>query len=407
MYHNREIQKNRYIALCCSWLAIFSAYASVLCVSPILDVITQEFELTASRAGLLFGAPIITLGLVAFWGGTLGDRLGPRRTAGIGAVILSVSAFLRGISPNFVVLLLLNLSVGIGWGLVFPNLPKLVKLWFPAKMLGTATGIYSTGVFAGSTLALAITIPVISPLVGSWRGVYFVWGSIALVITLIWWFLAREPDSSFDGNMSSMNVAKGSIKVIFWNIHIWIVAIFFALAANATFYIIMGWFPTFFVQKGLTENTAGFLTSLVTITALPAVFLVPFASDRVGLRKPFLWISCLLAAIAFIGILYTPVILDAVLMGLLGITLTTTYVMSLFLPTELVNPVHAGTATGLVISVGYIGGALGPLFVGYLKDLTGTLLISIVMLGIIMIISMILAFFVPETGWRKKATIES
>lgn len=390
------------IILICSWLVIFAAYISVLCVSPVLNIITNELDLTSSQAGLLYSAPVITLAIFAFIGGFLGDNTGPRKIAGWGITLLTVSGILRGISPNFLILLLLNLIVGIGWGLVFPNLPKLVKLWFPDRLAGTATGIYSTGVFVGGSLALSLTIPLVLPLMGSWRGIFYFWGAIAGVITIMWWSLVKEPSSFRDKKTVSNQFSKSILIAVLKNKNIWIVAIYFAFAANITFYIITGWFPTFFIDKGISETGAGLLTSLITLAGLPAVFLIPFASDRLGLRKPFLWISCLIATLAFIGIIYTTFVLDFILMIVLGVTLTATYVMSLFIPLELVKPDHAGTASGVVISIGYIGGAMGPLIAGYLKDTTGTLVPSIIMLAILTFVSMILVSLIPETGFRTR-----
>jgi cyanate permease len=140
---------------------------------------------------------------------------------------------------------------------------------------------------------------------------------------------------------------------------------------------------------------------VLTFAGIPAVLVVPLASDRIGLRRPFLWTSCLVAAIAFLSIIYTPYALDAILMAVLGFTLTAAYVICLFLPLELVTPAHAGTASGVVISAGYIGGAVGPLIAGYLKDLGGTLKPSIVLLAGLMVVSIVLVLLIPETGWRR------
>jgi len=393
---------NKLITLICSWLVIFAAYISVLCVSPVLTLIVNELKLTSSQAGLLYSAPIITLAVFAFIGGFLGDNIGPRTVAGLGVTLLTISGILRGISPNFIILFLLNLIVGIGWGLVFPNLPKLVKLWFPDRLVGTATGIYSTGVFAGGTLALSLTIPVVLPLMGSWRGTFYFWGAIAGIITIIWWILVREPATFREKKTGSEQFSRSALIEVLKNKYIWLVAIYFAFAANMTFYIITGWFPTFFIDKGISEAGAGLLTSLTTMAGLPAVFLVPYASDKMGLRKPFLWISCLIAVLAFIGIIYSSYTMDFILMIILGITLTATYVMSLFLPLELVKPEHAGTASGVVISIGYIGGAMGPLIAGYLRDTAGSIVPSIIMLAVLTFISMILVFLIPETGYRAR-----
>lgn len=391
---------NKLITLICSWLVIFAAYISVLCVSPILNLIVTELGLTSSQAGLLYSAPVITLAIFAFIGGFLGDNIGPRIVAGLGVTLLTISGVLRAISPNFSILLILNLVVGIGWGLVFPNLPKLVKLWFPDRLVGTATGIYSTGVFVGGTLALSLTIPVVLPLMKSWRGTFYFWGAIAGVITIVWWILVREPASFREKRTGSSQFSMTTLIAVLKNKNIWLVALYFAFAANITFYVITGWFPTFFIEKGISEVNAGLLTSLTTIGGIPAVFLVPFASDRTGLRKPYLWISCLIAVLAFVGIIYTSYTLDIILMLILGATLTATYVMPLFLPLELVKPEYAGTASGVVISIGYIGGAMGPLIAGYLKDTTGTLVSSIIMLAVLTFISIIIVFFIPETGYR-------
>lgn len=396
------VARKKPIILMCSWLVIFGAYISVLCVSPVLNIIINEFNLTSSQAGFLYSAPVITLVIFAFIGGFLGDNIGPRKVAGLGITILSISGILRGISHNFLVLLLLNFIVGIGWGLIFPNLPKLVKLWFSDRFSGTATGIYSTGVFVGGTLALSLTVPVVLPLMGSWRGIFYFWGAISGLIAIIWWVLVREPSSFKDNKAISTRFSKRILIEILKNKYIWLVAIYFALAANVTFYIITGWFPTFFVDKGISEAGAGLLTSLTTLAGLPAVFLVPFASDRLGLRKPFLWISCLIATLGFVGIIFTSYTMDFIIMIVIGITITATYVMSLFLPLELVRPEYAGTASGVVISIGYIGGAMGPLIAGRIKDITGTLTPSIIMLAILTFISMILIFFIPETGFRNR-----
>jgi len=398
------IINKRIITLICAWLLIFAAYISVLCVSPVLYLIIGEFKLTASKAGLLFSAPVITLALVAFIGGVWGDILGPRKIAGIGAILTGLSSVLRGIAPNFLILLILNLIVGVGWGLIFPNLPKLIRLWFPNRIIGTATGIYSTGVFVGCTIALAITIPFIFPIFGSWRGVFYFWGAIVFIIAAIWWLVVREPDliEKKDNKLEQPYNLKLSLLTVIKNKNIWICAIFFALAANITFYIVTGWFPTFFIEKGFNTNSAGILTSIITFASIPAVFFIPFASDKVGLRKPFLWISSIIAAILFIATIFSSFAVDIIIMIFLGISLTASYVISLFLPLELVkSKENAGTASGLIISIGYIGGALGPLIAGFLKDIMGTLKPALIMLAVLMVISVVLVFLLPETGSKK------
>lgn len=400
----KENTSGRWVALACAWILVFFAYASVLCVSPILGRIIPALELTHTQAGILYSAPIITLAALAIPGGILADKIGVRKTAGIGATILGISAFLRGVPADFPILFMLNLMVGVGWGLEFPNLPKLVGSWFPSRSVGTATGMYSTGVFVGGALALAITIPLILPIFGDWRGVFYIWGIMSIIAAGVWWALAREPSN--EQTTSSISPPKRSSEVSFRtllkNKHIWIVAIVFCLSANVTFYTMGAWFPSFFVKKGVTEGIAALMMASTMMVGLPVSFLIPFISDKVGLRKPFIWICCLIGAVAFLIIIYTPPTFDWILVGVLGATITSTFVMGLIMPLDLVETKHVGMASGIVISVGYAGAALGPLLAGYFIDVSGTFVYSLIMLAIVMLISMGLVFTMPETGWKGK-----
>ena len=48
---------------------------------------------------------------------------------------------------------------GLGFGIMFPNLAKLVSVWFPQKEIGLATGVYMTGMSIGMSLGLATIVP--------------------------------------------------------------------------------------------------------------------------------------------------------------------------------------------------------------------------------------------------------
>ncbi|MEM2878898.1 MAG: MFS transporter [Candidatus Hadarchaeales archaeon] len=394
--YNKQMTGNitRWRTLACIWLLIFSVYASVLSTSVVLNEISQEIGLTASQAGLVLSAPLIMLAIFAFVGGLFGDRVGSKRTAGIGGIIFSVSSIMRGLSSDFFVLLAFSLLLGIGWGLVYPNLPKLVKAWF--GRVGTPTGIYSTGIFIGCTMGLAATPSLIHPYAGSWRGVFYIWGVMALLIALLWWVLAGEPS----GRKREVQTERHLEWGLFKNRHIWLVAIFFGLAGNMTFYVVSGWFPTFFMEKGISESASAFMTSLVTMVSIPSVFLIPFLSDRSGRRRPYMWVSCIVAAAAFAVMITGPQEFYWALMVIIGITLTATFIMGLILPVELVGEERGAAASGLVISIGYIIGALGPWIAGQLKEMTSSLSSSILMLVVVLIFSSGLVLALPETGRR-------
>ena len=52
-----------------------------------------------------------------------------------------------------------------GVSIMQPALPPLVRAWFPQR-IGFATAVYTNGLLIGETLAVALTIPLVLPLVG-------------------------------------------------------------------------------------------------------------------------------------------------------------------------------------------------------------------------------------------------
>lgn len=376
-----------------------------LAVSPILGEIKVDLQLTYAEAGLLFSFPIIMLAALAIPGGMLADKLGIRKAAGLGALIMGVGAFLRGASTDFLTLLAFTGIYGVGWGMGVTNLPKLVSGWFPAEFSGTATGIYSTGINTGATLTLAMTLPVVYPLVGSWRGTLYFWGVLALIAAALWWILVRDPPTSDPTRHENLAhvVGVGRLWAKVWrDRNIWVVAVMLFLH-NIAFYTLMGWFPTFLVLKGATAAIGAVITSIIMLVAIPTSMLFPTASDRLRLRKPFYWAAALIYAAIFYLTLFLPWGTAWVTAFILGVTMTSAWILCLILPLDLATERHVGVATGVVISIGYVGGLVGPWVAGYVMDLSGSFDSALYFLIIVTLISVAVCILgLPETGERRK-----
>jgi len=49
------------------------------------------------------------------------------------------------------------------------------------------------GVLGGVGIGLAITVPLLYPLTGSYHGVFDFWSILLLIIRILWWVMVREP----------------------------------------------------------------------------------------------------------------------------------------------------------------------------------------------------------------------
>jgi CP family cyanate transporter-like MFS transporter len=169
---------------------------------------------------------------------------------------------------------------------------------------------------------------------------------------------------------------------------------------NVHFYTWSAWTPSLLMMKGATPQLAGLIASSRGWASLPAMFLMPWFSYKVGLRKPFMWGSALLLAVASWAALSLPVPWGWPLMATVGITVGGTFSMILALPLEMLPKESVGAASGMVLSVGYIGGIAGPWLTGRILDSTGSLDAALVVLIATALIWVVIAFLIPETGTR-------
>jgi len=71
-------------------------------------------------------------------------------------------------------------------------MPPLVRAWVPNRII-FATAVYTNGLLIGEVLPVALTLPLVLPLVGSWRASFAVWGALCVVIAVIVFALAPRP----------------------------------------------------------------------------------------------------------------------------------------------------------------------------------------------------------------------
>jgi cyanate permease len=363
-------------------------------------ILKAELLLTHAQASLLFSAPWLMMAIAAIPAGLIADRMGVRKAAGIGIIIMVIGALLRSTATSYSSILAFTFIYGLGLGWTFPNLPKLVSAWAPREKAGIAMGIFTTGIMAGGAIALAITMPLIFPITNTFQGVFLIWSIPPIAAAILWWALVREPPRN---NLHDKPVSSSKdlfIKVL-RNKYLWLAAVILLL--NEFFFLNWtGWAPALLMLKGGTPETAGLLTSIALWIGIPTVLLMPRLAYKLGVRKPFIWLPSIIIAIVAWGAIYTDLSLMWLPIVLVGIADSTRIVILLALPVELMPEEEVGTASGLILSIGYLGGVIGPLIGGRIYDLTGSLDQSLIVLSGVTIALAVIAFKLPETGNKAK-----
>ena len=383
-----------------AWLMAFAMLAPIYCVPSMEHILRQELLLTHTQTILLYTAPLMMVVAAAIPGGFMADRIGIKKSAGISVIIIVVGTVLRGTVTSPSSLLAFTFIYGVGLGLLFPNLPKLVSIWVPREKAGIATGIFTTGILSATALPLAITMPVVFPITNTFQGVFSIWSIPPVIAAIVWWVWVKEPP---DNNISGEPLAKGSTSFhrILRNRNLWLVAILFLLH-DFYFTTWAGWTPTLMMLKGSTPGQAGLIASITIWVGIPTVFFVPRLANRLGLRKPFLWIPGIATAFIAWGVIQADLSASWLLMALAGFFLETRFVTIMALPVEIMSKEEVGIAGGLVLSVGFIGGVSGSLIAGRILDLSGSLDRALLILIGVSIAATAVAFRLPETGPRAR-----
>jgi len=369
-------------------LTAFGMWAPLFAVPPMEGILSRALSLTHFQAGILFSGPILMLALAAIPAGLLSDVIGVKKTAGIGLILIFTGAF--------------SLVYGAGMGFIFPNLPKLAMLYAPPGQTFIVLGILNgVGLMGGISFSLAFTISPLYLVFNSYQLVFLIWSLPALLAAILWWRFVRDPQLPAEGG-KKVSAKLHLITALLKNRIIWLLAMLLFLH-NYFFYSWSGWMPSYMVQKGLDEGAAGLMTSVIVWVGMTTIIAISLISTRVRMpRKPLLWLPSLVFSLCSAAMFFVTPFTAWFIMALIGLLNILRFNTLLTLPVELLPTEVSGTASGLVLAVGYLGAVSGPLISGRILDISGDFGIIFWVLIFVSLATMLLAFIVPTAHPGKK-----
>ena len=390
----------RWVVLGIAWFTLMAINFSRGLIPSLAYCLIPELDLTEAQFTLLITGPPLTASLTAIPGGALGDRYGIRSVVAVAAFLAGVSGIARAFTPSFSGMFAVICLFGISTGLAMPNLPKLVSTWFPPRQVGLASGIYVTALGTGLSLGLLT-----GPLFGSWKQAFIYTGMLILAIAILWTLLARNAPKGIEIHMSPIT---SGIKKGVRSKNIWLaggmmfinVGLLVALSGNLP--------NALYSVHHVDPAMAGFISSLFTWGVVAGHFIIPIASDRIGLRKPFIYFCEATSAIfLFFAWRLSPTPTAQILFLLGGFVHGGVHPLLFALPAELpeIGHEHVGGASGIVMSLSSMGGFLIPFVVmspliaaGTLKAYTAGFSVILLLLAATLLVNI----FVRETGTRSR-----
>jgi nitrate/nitrite transporter NarK len=250
----------------------------------------------------------------------------------------------------------------------------------------------------GFMLGALISATWVSPWLGGWRNVFFAYGAIAILVTLLW-FLRSDKSNSLKLNSSHETLSFRQIfGSSFRNKNLWFIG-FALLAYQGCVMGMQGYLPYHLQENGWNTASASGIAAVYNAMGTVGVIPLTMLSDRLGSRKICLQVSFVVAIVG-VGILSVVqdwlVWIPVILVGLFS-QMNSALFATMSIETSQTESSFSGTALGFVLGWGLIGRTFSPPIGNSLSGLNASLGWPFIFWSSLAVIGMVILFMVRES----------
>jgi CP family cyanate transporter-like MFS transporter len=350
-------------------LAALNLRTAVGALSPIFDRIGEDVHLTNVGIGLLGTLPPLFFAIFGLLTPLLRRRMHLETLLVVALVVMTVTHLWRAASTSYLSLAVATAVAFAAVGVANVVLPPIVKKYFPDR-IGGVTSLYVTVMTFFSMVPALVAVPAADGF--GWRASVGMWAALGAVAIIPWitlWLRERRATLEAEGQDDVATPAPvGSI----WRSRLaWSLAVLFGMTSINVFGM-FAWLPEILAEVADVPPAAGgALLALYAGMGVPLAVIVPVLAVRRGSTGPLIVAGVILYTLGYLGLLLAPAAAPAVWVMLAGLG-------SMHFPLALVlinlrSRTHQGAIalSGFTQGMGYLIGALGPLVLGILHELTG------------------------------------
>ena len=356
------------------WLVCFFNYADRQAIFSVFPKLESELGIDKVKLGLIGSAFMWVYAAGSPFAGFIGDRLRRKDLILGGCLFWSAVTTSTAWCSRAWQFVFVRASEGLGECVYFPASMSLISDYHGPATRSRAMSLHQSGVYGG-TIAGGWLAAWFAERLG-WRAGFYFFGAAGLVVAAVLYLLLREPRRG-QAEPQSQAIAPAApasklIASIFRRpTSAMLMAVF--LGANFVATIFLAWTPTFLVEKfGFKLTTAGlsgsvFIHLASALSAPIGGVLADVLFRRSVGGRMLVQALGLLAGSAFVFVVGTATQRGTVLSAMACFGLCKgLYDANIFASLyDTVEPRARATAAGIMNTVGWGGGALGPLLVGW------------------------------------------
>jgi MFS family permease len=297
----------RWLVLVLLSVAMFGNYYAYDSVAPVADLLGSQLGFTDEQIGSLYSVYSVAAVLVLLAGGYIIDRYGTKRSMLLFGVICLAAAVLTAASADIRVMLAGRFLLGVGAEPLIVAVTTALAKWFKGKELSFAFGLNLTIARLGSVGA-DNSPSWARPLYDDWQQPLVLAAAIAslcVVGAIVNWWLENRAASSYH-----LGEQGETEKLVLRDLYQFDRAFWYIVGLCVVFYSAIFPFRAFAIKyfieaHGATREFAGFLNSVLPLSAMFATPLFGLVADRIGRRAQLMMVGALLILPAFLIMGYT------------------------------------------------------------------------------------------------------
>ncbi len=353
---------NRWVVLGALFLARSALGYHFQSVASVSTLLIEDLDIDFTEVGTLIGLFSLLGVVTALPAGFLGDRFGERRVCLTGLFLMALGGGLMWLANDFGVIALGRIVAGTGGVIITVIMVKIVGDLFQGREVVTAMAILMNswpvgiviGLWTQGAMAEAWGVEAVFLTAGIGSGF-----GLLLVAIL---YRPRHPHPVAKGPFLRLSITRRETALVSLAGIVWVLY-------NAGYLMVLSFGPAMLVARGLDVVAAGALIANATFVYMFAIPIGGWLSARLA-RPNLTMIACFFigaVAVGAVPLVASPLPLFIVAAIFIGIP--TGNVMALTV--ETVRAEHRNTGTGIYHTWNQAGLFLGPVFAGWIVDLTG------------------------------------
>jgi MFS family permease len=405
----------RYCVLVLGFVVALVMFLDRACMGTATPSIMREFHLDKIAMGWSVSAFNWTYALFQIPGGWLADRFGSRIVLTVAIMWWSVFTAATGGAFSGASLAVTRGLFGMGEAAAWPAASRSLLRWLPLDQRAFGQGFQHSGARLGAAFAPTVVVFLIAR--SGWRAVFYLFGVAGILVAIVWNLYYRDfPQDHFGVNRKELQMLEGALRAypkarssvpwrrILRSRDLLCLSLAY-FCYGWVFWMYLQWLPTYLAEvRHLTQIRMGVAASLPLIAATIMNMAGGWLSDALArqwgdLRRGRVVVSVVGFTLAGVAILPGVLVNNAaaglacLTLAMAGLELTVPVAWALCID---IAGDFSGSVTGVMNTLGNLGGAVSAVMIGYLATIFGWT-VPFVVSSLLCLIAALLAMRIDPT----------